>query len=109
MGARGTTGAVLKVRVLRVRVLAPIALALAAPLAPLAPNLQAQKAPAGPIAPTLRSAIFAIRAIDNHAHVTRAVAGDTDYDALPFALLDPAPPGTETSPAPLRPDNAMFV
>ncbi len=41
--------------------------------------------------------------------MTRPVAGDTDYDALPFALLDPAPPGVETSPVPLRADNPMFV
>jgi hypothetical protein len=41
--------------------------------------------------------------------VTRAVPGDTDYDALPFALLDPSPPGVETNPVPLRADNPMFV
>jgi len=107
-------------RVPSVRVLAPVALALAAPIASLAlapaalsarlalsarPPLSSQP----PSAPTLRSQILAIRAIDNHAHVTRAVPGDTDYDALPFALLDPAPPGVETNPVPLRADNPMFV
>ena len=77
-----------------------------------APLAQTQAAPPGrsaPSTPTLRSQIVAIRAIDNHAHVTRPVAGDTDYDALPFALLDPSPTGVETNPVPLRSDNPMFV
>jgi len=77
---------------------APAALALAALLAQSAKPV-----------PALQSQILALRAIDNHAHVTRAVPGDTDYDALPFALLDPTPPGVETNPVPLRADNPMFV
>lgn len=88
---------------------APIALALSAPLVLSALAPQHESARSGTSAPTLRSEIFAIRAIDNHAHVTRPVAGDTDYDALPFALLDPTPPGVETSPVPLRANNPMFV
>ena len=87
-----------KVRTPLARV-APLALALLAPLAPLAPS-----APL-PLLRDLRS----IRAIDNHAHVTRPVAGDTDYDALPFALLDPPPAGTIPAPANLRDDNPAFV
>ena len=59
--------------------------------------------------PALLREIQAIRAIDNHAHVVRPVPGDTDYDALPFALLDPPPPGTIPAPVYLRPDNPMFV
>jgi predicted TIM-barrel fold metal-dependent hydrolase len=39
-----------------------------------------------------------LRAIDNHAHVVRPVDGDTDYDALPFALLDPPPAGAVPGP-----------
>jgi len=50
-----------------------------------------------------------VRAIDNHAHVTRPVAGDHDYDALPFDLLDPPAPGSEPGPVPIRGDNPMFV
>jgi hypothetical protein len=75
----------------------------------VAPSAQAPAARSALSVPTLRSEVFALRAIDNHAHVTRPVAGDTDYDALPFALLDPAPPGVETNPVPLRADNPMFV
>jgi len=59
--------------------------------------------------PDLIGQIRAIRAIDNHAHVTRPVTGDAEYDALPFSLLDPSPPGVESSPMPLRADNPMFV
>jgi hypothetical protein len=59
--------------------------------------------------PALLRAIQSIRAIDNHAHVVRPVAGDHDYDALPFALLDPPPPGAIGSPAFLRVENPMFV
>ena len=51
----------------------------------------------------------AIRAIDDHAHVVRPVADDRDYDALPFSLLDPPPPGAPAGPARLRLDNPMFV
>lgn len=59
--------------------------------------------------PSLRREIRAIRAIDNHAHVVRPVADDHDYDALPFALLDPGPPGLPGSPATLRTDAPMFL
>jgi hypothetical protein len=52
---------------------------------------------------------MAIRAIDNHAHVVRPVEGDADYDALPFALLDPPPAGAVASPSPLRNDYPWFV
>ncbi len=51
----------------------------------------------------------AIKAIDNHAHVMRPVADDTEYDALPFSLLEPPPEGTMAAPAPLRPENPMFA
>jgi hypothetical protein len=51
--------------------------------------------------PALLREIQSIRAIDNHAHVVRPVAGDADYDALPFALLDPPPAGV--IPAPVAP------
>ena len=37
------------------------------------------------------------------------MADDRDYDALPFALLDPPPPGAVGSPAFLRIENPMFV
>jgi hypothetical protein len=50
-----------------------------------------------------------VRAIDNHAHVVRPVDGDTEYDALPFALLDPPLPGVEGSPGPLRNDYPWFL
>jgi uncharacterized protein len=83
---------------------APLALALLALPAPSAPSArQAQRAP------TLLRELQAVRAIDNHAHVVRPVADDTGYDALPFALLDPPPPGTIPSPASLRLDNMAFV
>ncbi len=91
------------------RALALIVLVLVALGAPIAPHVEAQKRAAASAAPSLRNQIFALRAIDNHAHVTRPVPGDTDYDALPFALLDPSPPGVETNPVPLRADNPMFV
>jgi predicted TIM-barrel fold metal-dependent hydrolase len=88
-----------------VRVLALAALAGSAVIA-----AQAPEAPQ----PDLRSSLLlreinAVRAIDNHAHVVRPVAGDTGYDALPFALLDPPPPGTIPGPALLRLDNVAFV
>jgi hypothetical protein len=41
--------------------------------------------------------------------VTRPVPGDTDYDALPFALLDPPPPNAVAAPAALRNDYRWFV
>jgi predicted TIM-barrel fold metal-dependent hydrolase len=59
--------------------------------------------------PTLLREIRAIKAIDNHAHVTRPVADDHDYDALPFALLDPPPPGTIGAPVGTRLENPGFV
>jgi hypothetical protein len=60
--------------------------------------------------PALRREILAIRAIDNHAHVVRPVADDQDYDALPFSLLDPPPPGAPPpGPALLRADYPMFA
>jgi predicted TIM-barrel fold metal-dependent hydrolase len=62
-----------------------------------------------PVGLSLLREIRSIRAIDNHAHVMRPVPGDTDYDALPFALLDPPPPGTIPAPANLLDDNPMFV
>jgi predicted TIM-barrel fold metal-dependent hydrolase len=65
---------------------------------------------AQPVAdPALLREIQSIRAIDNHAHVVRPVAGDTDYDALPFALLDQPPAGVIPAPVYLRLDNPMFV
>jgi uncharacterized protein len=59
--------------------------------------------------PLLLRDIRAIKAIDNHAHVVRTVAGDEEYDALPFSLLDPPPAGTMPGPAPTRGDNPLFV
>jgi len=59
--------------------------------------------------PPLLSEIQAIKAIDNHAHVVRPVPDDGDYDALPFSLLDPPPPGTEGGPLRLRGDAPGFV
>jgi hypothetical protein len=53
--------------------------------------------------------IRSIRAIDNHAHVVRPVADDHEYDALPFSLLDPPPPGTEDGPAHLRAGYLLFT
>src|SRR5215472_7667378 len=88
---------------------APAALLLAVLLAPSTSHLQHQPPPSASPAPALLNDILSIRAIDNHAHVTRAVPGDTDYDALPFALLDPPAPGTDPTPVPLRADNPMFV
>ncbi len=94
------------------RVVAPLALALIVPTAPSALVPSAPLAPQTRSAPpgaTLRNEILAIRAIDNHAHVTRPVDGDADYDALPFALLDPTPPGVPSSQVNLRNDNPLFV
>ena len=65
-------------------------------------------AQAPPDASLLRE-ISAIRAIDNHAHVVRPVDGDHDYDALPFELLDPPPPGAPGAPVFLRPEYGMFA
>ena len=62
-----------------------------------------------PAPSSLLREIRAIRAIDNHAHVMRPVSGDTDYDALPFALLDPPPPGTIPAPANMRDDNPAYL
>lgn len=59
--------------------------------------------------PALLRELLAIRAIDNHAHVVRPVADDADYDALPFALLDPPPPGAPGAPVNMRPDHPQFV
>jgi hypothetical protein len=41
--------------------------------------------------------------------VTRPVPDDADYDALPFALLDPPPPGTAGAPLRLRSDFQGFA
>jgi predicted TIM-barrel fold metal-dependent hydrolase len=64
-------------------------------------------------APSVRADLLrelrAIRAIDNHAHITRPVDGDTEYDALPFALLDPPPDGVVSAPWPNRNDYPWFV
>ena len=54
--------------------------------------------------PALLRTIMGIKAIDNHAHVVRPVAGDTGYDALPLDPLEPSTP-----PLPLRDDNPMFA
>ena len=100
---------VLKVRRLRLAPLEPLAplalapLALLAAFAPLA--LHAQRAPD----PELLSYIRALRAIDNHAHVVRPVPDDREYDALPFTLLPPPPPGVNGDPFLLRPEYPMFV
>jgi hypothetical protein len=59
--------------------------------------------------PSLLRDINAIRAIDNHAHAVRPVADDHDYDALPFELLDPPPPGAPAAPVFLRPEHPMFA
>jgi hypothetical protein len=98
----------LKRQALKVWLLASLALALPAPFPLSALALQHSSAPSAP-AQGLRSEIFAIRAIDNHAHVTRPVDGDTDYDALPFALLDPGPPDVPSSPVNLRNEYPPFV
>ena len=94
---------VLSVLVLTVQrvptVLAPLALLALAPLAP-----QAQSADRA-----LLRELRDIRAIDNHAHVVRPVPDDHDYDALPFSLLDPPPPGTEGAPVNLRGENRAFA
>jgi len=89
--------------------LALFALLAPAPSAPLALQARALQARRPPAEPALRREIQSIRAIDNHAHVVRPVAGDTDYDALPFALLDPPPAGVIAAPGYLRLDNPMFV
>jgi hypothetical protein len=57
----------------------------------------------------LLSELRAVRAIDNHAHVVRPVDGDTDYDALPFALLDPPAAGAVASAWPLRDEYPWFL
>jgi predicted TIM-barrel fold metal-dependent hydrolase len=87
----------------RLKLAAPLALALLAPLAP-----SARQARPAPDSALLRE-LLAIRAIDNHAHVVRPVPDDRDYDALPFSLLDPPPAGALPGPAYLRPDYPMFV
>jgi hypothetical protein len=71
-------------------------------------RLQAPRAPEAARAGLLRE-LQAVRAIDNHAHVVRPIDGDTEYDALPFALLDPPPPGAVSSPWPLRNDYPWFL
>src|SRR4029078_622396 len=96
-------------RVPRLALFAAFALLAPAPLAPSAPV-----APLAPIAverrtPTLLSEIQAIKAIDNHAHVVRPVPDDGDYDALPFSVLHPPPPGTEGGPLRLRGDAPGYV
>jgi predicted TIM-barrel fold metal-dependent hydrolase len=53
--------------------------------------------------------VRAVRAIDNHAHVMRPVPDDTEYDALPFTLLDAPPAGTMPGPAPTRPENPLYA
>jgi hypothetical protein len=88
---------------------APLALALLAPIALAAPRQIAPAGPAGPVAPGLLREIQSIKAIDDHAHVVRPVPDDHDYDALPFDLLDPPPPGVMPGPVPIRPDNPEFV
>jgi hypothetical protein len=88
---------------------APLALALAALVAPVAPRLESPSSPRGPAAPGLLSEISSIRAIDNHAHVVRPVAGDTDYDALPFSLLEATPPDVPSAQINLRNDNPSFA
>ena len=94
-------------------VLGVVGLAAVAAVSSTTRYLHADIALAAPAPEALRAALLAelraVRAIDNHAHVTRPVAGDTDYDALPFALLDPPPPGAEGGPLPLRVDNPAFV
>jgi uncharacterized protein len=63
--------------------------------------------------PDVRAALLAelraVRAIDNHAHVVRPIEGDTDYDALPFTLLDPPPPDAVAAPASLRNEYRWFL
>jgi len=86
--------------------LAPAPLVPSAPLAPLAPGAVQRQTPLGA---SLLTEIQAIKAIDNHAHVVRPVPDDHDYDALPFSLLDPPPPGTEGGPLKLRGDAPGFV
>lgn len=80
-----------------VGVLVPLVLMVAA--------LRAQRAPD----PALLREIRAMRAIDNHAHVIRPVPDDHDYDALPFSLLPPPPPGVNGDPLLLRPESPMIV
>src|SRR6187401_3211830 len=86
--------------------LTPAPLVPSAPLAPLAPGAVQRQTPLGA---SLLTEIQAIKAIDNHAHVVRPVPDDHDYDALPFSLLDPPPPGTEGGPLKLRGDAPGFV
>ena len=88
---------------------APLALALVALLAPVAPPLESQSAPRSPAGPGLLSEIASIPAIDNHAHVVRPVPGDTDYDALPFSLLEAASPDVPSAQVNLRNDNPSFA
>jgi predicted TIM-barrel fold metal-dependent hydrolase len=84
--------------------LALFAPALLAPLSPLAPL-----APQAPPDPALLRELRAIRAIDNHAHVVSTQPDDHDYDALPFSLLDPPPPGTIPAPLLLRSGYPWFL
>lgn len=85
---------------------APVLVGLLA--APTSSRAPAQEAPRRADAALLRE-IQSIRAIDNHAHVVRPVSDDRDYDALPFTLLPPPPPGANGDPFLLRPEYPMFV
>jgi uncharacterized protein len=57
--------------------------------------------------PSLMAEIRKIRAIDNHSHPPRAVAGgerDDEFDALPCDPLEPTAPNTMT-----RPENPQYL
>lgn len=86
-----------------------VAIAVAVPSALLTTRFAVRGALPGPGPTDLLREIRAIRAIDNHAHVVRPVAGDTEYDALPFSLLAPTPPNVPSAQVNLRDDNPSFV
>jgi len=96
---------------------APVALlalapsALAARSAPPArpPQSQTRAQATSDLRASLLRELQGIRAIDDHAHIVRPVDGDTEYDALPFALLDPPPPGAVAAPWGARNEYPWFL
>jgi len=56
------------------------------------------RAPDPPVDPALAAEIAQIRAIDNHAHPVRNVAGDREFDALPVDNMEP-----QSDPVAMRP------
>src|SRR5580765_4130877 len=72
--------------------------------APGGARTDTQPAPASGADPGLTAFIAQIRAVDNHSHANSVARGDMDADALPLDGVAPF-----ELPAPLRPDNPIWV